>query len=252
MILKGTIPGKIMRTNKYLPVRSVIGSILFYGLSIVVAIPFIATVPILIFTRKYDALCVNINLRIQLFILKWACGVNFRIEGSEHIPKGAVLFASQHESSWETLYFNLLLNNPIMYAKGEIFTYPLVGWITRRMGHIPVNSGVSADQMREGLRKGVAALKSGRNLAIFPTGTRTRSRDAHLQSGIGVLYQLAGRPVVPVLLQSGQCWPANRLLKFQGTVRVKFLPPIEPGLDRGVFLAHLSDCLGQNLSNTSD
>jgi 1-acyl-sn-glycerol-3-phosphate acyltransferase len=46
---------------------------------------------------------------------------------------------------------------------------------------------------------------------------------------------------VPVALNSGLFWPRRSFLRFKGTIRVEFLDPIPPGLDRGAFFAKLQD-----------
>ena len=46
-------------------------------------------------------------------------------------------------------------------------------------------------------------------------------------------------PVIPVALNTGYCWGKNKTLKKAGTVTVSFLKPIEPGLEKRVFLNEL-------------
>jgi 1-acyl-sn-glycerol-3-phosphate acyltransferase len=85
-----------------------------------------------------------------------------------------------------------------------------------------------------------AALAAQRPIVIFPEGTRTAVGDApNYQSGVAALYQALGVPVVPVALDSGLYWGRRAFLKRPGTITVKFLPAIPPGLPRPEFMARL-------------
>ncbi len=209
------------------------------------ALPFLLLWPAVWLPGNTLARILDCYLRLQLLILKYTAGITYQLEGRENLPRGAFLIASQHESSWETIYFNILLDRPAMFAKKEIFSYPLVGPLTRKMGHIPVDKNGSGDAMRDGFRQGQAIIKQGRKLLIFPSGTRRISEAANLQAGVGVIYQLCRVPVVPVLLNSGKCWPYGSLLKYPGTIHVRILPPLPANLERGEFMRLLSSELSQ-------
>lgn len=220
-------------------------SALFYAFSLVAILPFLLFLPTLLLPAKYPMAVCNAYLHLQLWLLKVVCGVKYEIEGLENLPNTGCLIASQHESSWETLYFQVFLGQPVMFAKREVFRYPLIGLLARKFGHIPVDRQGSVDAMREGFRAGRDVALSGRKILMFPTGTRTDRKEAPIQSGIGVLYQLVNQPTVPVLLNSGKCWPSDSFLKFPGTITVKILPPIQAGLDRRLFLTQLGDDLSK-------
>src|SRR5260370_40279089 len=86
------------------------------------------------------------------------------------------------------------------------------------------------------------ALAEGRQIIIFPEGTRRQAgADPKYKFGIAHLYAAAGVPCVPIALNSGLFWPRRRFLRFPGTVRVEILDPIPPGLDRDTFFAKLQE-----------
>lgn len=221
-------------------------SALFYLLSGIAFVPFCFLLPVLFLNEKYVLWLGNRYLRIQLFLLRVVCGVRCEVEGQGNLPDGPCLIASWHESAWETLFYHLLLDQPAMFAKREVFSYPLVGLIARKSGHIPVDRQGSLDSMREGFRAGSEAVARGRKLLIFPGGTRQLGAPRRIQSGVGVLYGLAGVAAVPVKVHSGGCWPAGSLLKYPGTIKVEILPPIPAGLDRRSFLEELGKALAEN------
>ncbi|WP_294224035.1 lysophospholipid acyltransferase family protein [uncultured Shimia sp.] len=215
---------------------------MFYVLAGLAAVPFLLCWPALRGPRRTVYAIVDRYLWVLLWLLRSVCGIRYRVVGQDQLPKGAVLIASQHESTWETLFFQVLFDHPVMYAKAPIFSYPVFGPVVRKFGHIPVTAGTSADAMRAGFRAGATAVKDGRSLVIFPSGTRRQDADAP-QAGVGVLYQLAGVPAVPVRLNSGAVWPHGSWLKFPGTVEVQIGPVIEAGLDRRDFMQILSASL---------
>ena len=224
-------------------------TVLFYTLSATLALPFLMLLPGIVLPVSLTLGVTGFYLRLQLFLLRVVCGINYEVLGRENLPKGPCLIASQHESSWETLYFQVILGRPVMFAKKEVFGYPIIGLLSRRLGHIPIDRKGSADSMRESFAAGREAAMKGRKLLIFPTGTRRQGLDQRVvvQSGVGVLYQLVGQPVVPVLVNSGASWPASSLLKYPGKITVRILPQIPEGLGRRVFL----DRIGEELNRVA-
>ncbi|WP_299421249.1 lysophospholipid acyltransferase family protein [uncultured Shimia sp.] len=224
------------RLQQSLPVVFV-RSLLFYGLASLALMPFLIVWPFKRASRQAVRGLADGYLSVLRWLLRTVCGIDYRLDGAEHLPDGPLLIASQHESTWETLFFHALFDYPVMFAKKPIFSYPVFGPVARALGHIPVETG--GDAMRAGFRAGVAAIKDGRRLAIFPSGTR-RLEHSEPQAGVGVLYQLAGVPAVPVRLTSGAVWPRGSWLKYPGVIEVQVGPVIEAGLDRRDFMQILS------------
>jgi len=204
----------------------------FYVVSVTLAIPFLLLFPIILLPAPVTHAVCALYLRLQAFGLRCFCGISYEVKGINNLPDGPVLIASQHESTWETLYFQHIMDRPVMYAKEPIFSYPVFGPIARKMGHIPVPQTKNTDAVRDGFKRGAETIASGRKLLIFPSGTRRVEGGTKLQAGVGALYQLSNVPVVPVLVNSGQCWPHNTWLKFPGTIKVEVLPAIPAGLPR--------------------
>lgn len=57
-------------------------------------------------------------------------------------------------------------------AKDELFSVPVLGKIVSNVNAFPVKRGLSD---REALRKGLAVLKDGNVLGLFPEGTRSKT-----------------------------------------------------------------------------
>jgi 1-acyl-sn-glycerol-3-phosphate acyltransferase len=107
---------------------------------------------------------------------------------------------------------------------------------------IPVDRGAGKSALTGMTGHARAALAQGRQIIIFPEGTRRAAgAEPKYKFGIAHLYAEAGVPCVPVALNSGVFWPRRRFLRFPGTITVEFLDPIPPGLERGAFFAKLQE-----------
>lgn len=215
----------------------------FYVLASLAAIPFILLFPLIYLPLPVYRIGIAPYLRIQLWILKHVGGISYRVSGWENLPKGPFIFASQHQATWENLYFQYILGNPAIFAKAEIFGYPLAGTVARRNAHIMVRRKGTLADMRDALDQGVKRLNDGSNVLIYPSGTRTVTVDAPMLRGVAVLYRMSGRPVVPILLDSGKYWPLGRWIKHKGEIQVQIMPPIPPGLRTADFVSALNAVL---------
>lgn len=218
----------------------VVRSILFHFAAFAALIPFVPLMPLLVFPcERLVKLCYHAYLRLLAWLLATICGVRHRVEGVENLPPAPYLIASRHESAWEVLLFPLLFDDPVAFAKREIFSYPLGGPIARRSGHIAIDRGGDLAGLKAAFEAAKAAIGRGRSVLIFPSGTRYEEGRDRIQAGVAVLYGLLDVPCVPVLVDSGKCWPPGTWLKHPGTIRVRIGEPIAPGLDRRAFAENL-------------
>jgi 1-acyl-sn-glycerol-3-phosphate acyltransferase len=82
-----------------------------------------------------------------------------------------------------------------------------------------------------------------RPVIIFPEGTRTAYKDQpDLKPGIFSMYKSLNKPVVPISLNSGYCWPKNNKIK-SGEIIIEFKEPIQPGLSKKEFLDQLKNAI---------
>src|SRR5215217_4750849 len=90
------------------------------------------------------------------------------------------------------------------------------------------------------VERAVEELKRGRQILIFPEGTRTApGAPPAYKSRVMHLYAAADVPCLPVALNSGLYWPRRKFLRHPGTIVLEVLDPIPPGLDRDAFAARL-------------
>ncbi|MCX8502264.1 MAG: lysophospholipid acyltransferase family protein [Alphaproteobacteria bacterium] len=183
-------------------------------------------------------------LSLQFWLLRVICRLDFRVIGAENIPEQVVIFASKHQSAWETFVFLYLARNPAYILKKELFWLPIYGWWGMKLGMIGVDRAGHASALRRLLGDSRSALESGRHLVIFPQGTRTAAGSGKpYQPGIYAIYRDSQVPVVPVALDSGRFWPKRSLLRYPGCITLSFLPVIPPGLSRAEFMLRLEQAI---------
>jgi 1-acyl-sn-glycerol-3-phosphate acyltransferase len=125
-----------------------------------------------------------------------------QVVGAEKLERYPVaVYASNHLSYMDTpvLFAKLPFQFRIL-AKHGLWRYPFVGWYLERSGQVPIDQA-SPRSAVAGLLRGVAVLKAGMPLVIFPEGAR--SPDGHLQtwaSGAAFMALRAGVPLVPLAL----------------------------------------------------
>lgn len=160
--------------------------------------------------------------------------------GRENLPAGACIIAAQHQSSYETYRLFLELDQPIFILKRELTFIPVVGWFMSRIGLIGIDRSAGAGAMKKMLREAQAALNAGRQVIIFPEGTRTAPGVIRpYRPGVAALYAHCDAPVIPMALNSGFFWGKTRILKRPGTIILHFLPPLAPGQSKNAMLADL-------------
>jgi 1-acyl-sn-glycerol-3-phosphate acyltransferase len=166
--------------------------------------------------------------RLQLGALKVLCGLDYTVEGREHIPPGNHISMWRHSSTWETIAQVVLFPPQAWVLKHEILWIPIVGWGTRCMRPIAIdrNAGISA--VNQVVQQGQERLAAGMWVLIFPEGTRVAPGQSRKYGISGALLAAAsGRCIVPVAHDAGRYWRRRGLLKRRGTVRVVIGPPIE-------------------------
>lgn len=148
----------------------------------------------------------------------------FVIVGKENIVQtGSVVIASNHRTDRDPIWGSLAVKTPCSYmAKEELFKgpKPFVALI-KFMGAFPVERG-SGDTGVIGTS--IEKLQIGRNLMIFPEGTR--SKDGKLgkgKTGVALIAALAQVPVVPMAI----CFKGEKP-KFRQKIIIAYGKAIRP------------------------
>ena len=179
--------------------------------------------------------------RICLAALRRCCGIEIRVEGLENLPSGGAIIAAQHQSALDILVWLVALPYPALVFKKELRKIPVFGPLLVPTGMIPVDRSGAAPALRKLLQDCRAAAAAGRQVVIFPEGTRVApGARVELQPGIVALAKSAGVPVLPAITDSGYCWRPRAFAKTPGTVTMRLLPPLPAGLTRENIIAELT------------
>jgi 1-acyl-sn-glycerol-3-phosphate acyltransferase len=217
--------------------RSLLFNVLFFvttTLFVVIGSPFLFT------PRSWAMAALKVHARFELFLLRVIVGTKIEVRGRENIPEGACLVASKHQSAWETFALIPIFRDPALLMKRELFWIPVHGWFSYKFQMIPVDRDKGPAALRRMLREARKRIDDGREIIIFPEGTRRPpGAPPDYKTGIVLLYDALGVPCLPVALNSGLFWPRRTVLRRPGTIVVEILPPIPPGLPKAEFLRRL-------------
>ena len=221
--------------------RSLLFNLLFY---VTTALYVVLGSPLLFAPRSWAMAALANHAHFELFLLRHIVGLKLEVRGHDKLPRTACLVASKHQSAWETFALIPLFRDPALLMKRELFWIPFHGWFSKKFEMIPVDRDKGPAALRAMLRETRKRVVDGREIIIFPEGTRRPpGAPPDYKTGVVLLYEALGIPCVPVALNSGLFWPRRSLLRRPGTIVVEFLDPIPPGLPKSEFLWRLIESI---------
>ena len=166
------------------------------------------------------------------------------MKGMDKIPKKAVIIASKHQSAFETLAFFLHIKNSIFIHKKQLFWIPIFGQYLQKVNMISINRSEGTKAMRTILKQVKEKTISGNSIIIFPEGTRKKPGDPpDYKTGIAGIYKETETEILPVVLNSGYCWPKDSFIKQSGHITIKFLDLIPTNLERSELLKKIESAI---------
>lgn len=217
--------------------RSIAFNVLFYLNTIVYLLIALPT-----FFMPYRAIIAVAKSwgRTNLVLLRALAGIDYEMRGSEKIPPGPLIVAAKHQSAWETFALLSLFDNPLFIVKRELEWIPIFGWLMIKGRMVPIDRSAGSQALIAMTGRAKVELAAGRQLIIFPEGTRRPANaEPRYKLGVAHLYAATGMPCLPVALNSGLFWPRRSIRRLPGTVLVEILDPVVPGLDKDVFFKRL-------------
>ena len=163
------------------------------------------------------------------------------IEGGEHLPsEGSYVLAPNHYSEFDPVIIAVATwrmgRAPRFMAKETLFRVPVLGWLLRKTGMVPVARASNSAAAKQTLAQSNALVAAKRGVIVYPEGTLTRDPDMwpmRGKTGAARLALAAGKtlPVIPVATWGVQqilprygklrLWPPRR------RIRVLFGPPVD-------------------------
>jgi 1-acyl-sn-glycerol-3-phosphate acyltransferase len=233
----------LAQPRKFLRLRSLAFNALFYASLVVHGV---VALPTLLLPPRFALAFIRSYALSMLWLLRVMCGITVEWRGLEKIPQGACIIACKHQSAWETLSLYAVIYDPTYILKRELMWIPFFGWYAWKTGLIPVDRSAGAGALSRMTRAAQRELKRGRQIVIFPEGTRRPpGAEPDYKPGATFLYSKTNVPCVPMALNSGLFWPRRSTRRVPGTIIAEVLAPIPPGLDRPAFAAKLQSVLEQ-------
>jgi 1-acyl-sn-glycerol-3-phosphate acyltransferase len=168
--------------------------------------------------------------KIVLLAARVVCGIRHQVKGLENLPDGPAILLSKHQSAWETIFYCDQMPRPLVFVfKKELLYIPFFGWGIALLRMIPIDRSKSKDAFAKVVEQGRKRLASGKWIIMFPEGTRTPvgSQGKYKSGGTRVAVE-TNTVVVPIAVNSGECWPKNSFIKKPGTITVSIGKPISP------------------------
>jgi 1-acyl-sn-glycerol-3-phosphate acyltransferase len=207
-----------------------IGSIIFnafFYLSLIPITTIIISLYFFISTKRLQWLGA-MWIKVVLNALKFLCGVSWKVEGIENIPRTPCIVVSNHQGQWESFFLQTLFIPSTSIIKKELLLIPLFGWALRCMKPITLNRLNRVGSLKKVIKKGVIKLKNGFSIILFPEGTRI-SPEKGIQPfarSCGLLSVKSGFPVLPICHNSGKYWKNKKFIKSPGEVVLRIGEPI--------------------------
>lgn len=179
--------------------------------------------------------------RTTLWLLDKICGLKIDWRGLENIPKGAVIVACKHQSIWETFVLPIRFPDFSYILKHELIWLPFFGWYLLAAEQIAIDRAKGGKLLPQLIAKAKKIFAQGRQLFIFPEGTRRPAgAPPQYRFGVAQLYAATDTPVLPVAVNSGLFWPRRSFIVRPGTAVIEFLPLIAPGMETRDFFDRLT------------
>ena len=216
-----------------LTLRSLLFAFVFY---VNTALFLVLGAPLLLGPRRWAMMGLEAHARASMFWQRLIVGTDCEVRGLDNLPKGPALIAAKHQSAWDTFGLVPLFRDPAIVMKAELGWIPFYGWFSHKFEHLFIERERGPAALRALIAGARSRLAEGRDVVIFPEGTRRPpGAEPDYKPGVVALYEALDVPCVPVALNSGLFWPRRSLVRYPGTIVVEILEPIPPGLLRTEF-----------------
>jgi len=163
-----------------------------------------------------------------IWLGKVLCGMRYQVKGVENLPDEPVVLLSKHQSAWETIFYLMYMPRPLVFVfKKELHYIPFFGWGLALLRMIPIDRSKGKDAFAHVVIQGKKRLANGQWIIMFPEGTRIPVGEKGFYKGGGARLAIETQAtVVPLAMNSGDCWPKNSFIKKPGLITVSIGKPI--------------------------
>ncbi len=235
--------------------RQFVGSALF-SLGMISSTVLVATATMLVrpFPFRVRYAVARTFAYFNLWTLRVLCGIDYQVQGREHVPAGPAIVMCKHQSTWETFAMQALFPPQVYVLKRELLRVPFFGWGLACLAPIAIDRKAGRAAVSQVVDQGRDRLENGYWVIVFPEGTRIAAgKTGKYRVGGAILATETGYPIVPVAHNAGESWPRRGFLKRPGTVEVRIGPTvITQGRDANEVLAEARDWIEGTMKELSN
>ena len=228
-------------------IRTFLFSFFFFIGIILISIIFI---PTLFFPQKIVLFGGKIMGYWASFCFRTFLSTKIIIKGKENIINNQKFFiAASHQSMFETFFLQTIFNSPVFILKKELLMIPIFGWYLKKIGSIAIRRNkITKENLSFFDEISKQINSSDRPLIIFPQGTRLPPEvRTPFKKGSSRIYEELKISCQPIAINSGNTWPKKGSLKIKTILTISILKPIEPGLEKEIFLKNLENIIYSEL-----
>lgn len=152
---------------------------------------------------------------------------SFEVKGREHLRYEQVILAGNHTGFLDSPALIAAFDFPMRFMVAQmVFSWPIVGWIVKNSGMIPVAPGKEKQALTESIRD----LKAGKVIGIFPEGKITPDGElCEFRRGVGLIQKHSQATIIPFAIQGGfDAWHWGQWFPKFVKVTIQFGEPIPP------------------------
>src|SRR5690554_2130541 len=172
----------------------------------------------------------NFTIYVWAPVISYILLTKVRVRGKEYVkPERNYIFMANHSSYFDIAVLFMATRRKIHFmAKDELRTHPFTGFMLKKIEMIFIDRS-NAYKSKESLQRASEFIKQGRDLMVFPEGTRTKTgKIGSFKRGGFKIAVDSHVPIVPIIIQkSAKAWPRNNFSFRPTTVTVEFCEPIE-------------------------
>jgi len=152
--------------------------------------------------------------------------LRLRVEGLEHYPAGGAMLVVNHPSALDPVLVAAVVPDRVLFmAAEEYLEAPVLGWMMRAYGCIPVKRGAVDTSAIRGALWGLA---QGFRVCVFPEG-QISPQARTPQRGAALIAARARVPIVPIaVIGSGNVFPLGARWPRLARVTVRVGPALPP------------------------
>ncbi|MDA3846220.1 MAG: lysophospholipid acyltransferase family protein [Vallitaleaceae bacterium] len=141
--------------------------------------------------------------RFTGFLLFFSAGAKFETEGLEYMTmEEGALYVGNHRSMLDVAVMMRYLKKPVIFVgKKSVKKWPVLSWWMRIQDALFIDR-TSPKEGIKAIKKGIAFLKNGESVVLFPEGTRSKN-DVLLpfKKGCVRMAEKSGVPIIPCAIK---------------------------------------------------